>query len=259
MATPDSLDRKAAAEKAERAKAEQQRLAAAKQRVAKARAVRAKFDIKVGGSPNNPTMLALEKGTPKVVGSMQFNAPDGKGAREVAMVQVEDKVRRQGIATTLFQEAKKAGLKPVHSPNRSQAGDAFAKSTGSSVPTKDWFTSQEERRQAKSSLKKEKELKKQQGRRRAMQVAREKALAKDPVFQKLQAEQNAVVEARKKNPLRPFRPTAGTPAPPAGTPGILPRGLGAVGRIAGPLGMLGFMFDAVNQSMNARKPAAELF
>lgn len=42
--------------------------------------------------------------------------------------------RRQGVATAMLQAAHKAGVTPVHSPDRSDAGDAWARSLGVDLP-----------------------------------------------------------------------------------------------------------------------------
>jgi hypothetical protein len=266
MATPDSLDKKAAAEKEARAKESQERLAAAKKRVAKARAVKAKFDVQIGGSPNEPTVIAKVKGSERIAGWMQFEKPDAKGFREISMVNVETPSKRQGIATTLFLEAKKAGLKPVHSPKRTDGGDAFARSVGGRVPDVDWSRPEQARENAMiKNL--EKAANKKSGQKKAVQIARDKA------FEKLSREREAATQARRNATMIPYRPPTGRlapPSPPTGRPvvpwspptvtgGLLPRGINAANRIAGPLGMVGFMFDAVKQVNNARKPAAMLF
>jgi hypothetical protein len=260
MATPDSLDKKAAAEKAARAKESQERLAAAKNRVAKARAAKAKFDVQVGGSPNEPTMIAKVKGSERIAGWMQFEKPDAKGFREISMVNVETPSKRQGIATALFLEAKKAGLKPVHSPKRTDGGDAFARSVGGRVPDVDWSRPEQARENAMiKNL--EKAANKKSGQKKAIQMARDKA------FEKLSKEREAATQARRNATMTPYRPPTGRLAPPPPptsravpwtpptvTGGLLPRGINAANRIAGPLGMVGFLFDAVKQVNNARKP-----
>jgi hypothetical protein len=257
MATPDSLDKKAAAEKAARAKESQERLAAAKQRVAKARAVKAKYDVEVGGSPNNPTMIARLKGSQRIAGWMQFNDPDAKGFREISMVNVENDARRQGIATTLFQEAKKAGLKPLHSPNRTDFGEEFAKKAGGDVPQRDPFNNSNRGLVEQTLEKEERKAKnKRYGQQRAAQIARQKAL------QRLSSEREAATQARRNATMIPYRPPTSRvapPPPPTVTGGLLPRGINAANRIAGPLSFLGTIIGGANEIARTRKPAAMQF
>lgn len=63
------------------------------------------------------------------------------GTGEVLGIRTHSEYRRIGIANTLFHEAKKAAreqglVEPVHSDDRSDMGDAWAKQTGDPVPTR---------------------------------------------------------------------------------------------------------------------------
>jgi hypothetical protein len=61
------------------------------------------------------------------IGEMQLSAfPDEKGQRIVGDIGVD--FRRRGVATGMWQHAQQAGLNPVHSPDRTDKGDAWAKS-----------------------------------------------------------------------------------------------------------------------------------
>ena len=208
-------------EKAARAKASQERLAEKRELVAKARAAREKFNFQVNGKSE---VVAVDKATNKVVAYMELGDKK-RGGKEIKMVHVEPEVRRQGLASTLFLEAKKAGLKPVHSPTRSPEGDAFARRVGGYVP--DMENTEEnptgDQRQAMRLRAQARSSNLAAGRERARQIALDRARNK---------------------------PAAG---------GAIPRGIGVANRIAGPLGMVGFMFDAVKQINSARKPAAMLF
>lgn len=67
------------------------------------------------------------------VGRMELSAyPDEKGGREIYDVGVMFK--RAGIGRGLYTHAVNNGLNPVHSRNRTDEGDAWAKSVGGHVP-----------------------------------------------------------------------------------------------------------------------------
>ena len=67
------------------------------------------------------------------VGRMELDpmAEDGQ-PHEIKDVAVE--LRRHGIATAMYRHAEQAGLRPVHSPNRTDRGDAWARSVGGVIP-----------------------------------------------------------------------------------------------------------------------------
>ena len=69
------------------------------------------------------------------MGAIQWHAQRG----EILGVAVEPEYRRMGVAHTLFHEAKRIareqGLtEPTHSSDRSDMGDAWAKSVGGELP-----------------------------------------------------------------------------------------------------------------------------
>lgn len=279
MATADSLDRKAAAEKAARAKAEKERLAEAKKRVAKLRASKGKFDFIVEDSLQGKAVLAVDKKTSAEVGRLLLNPLD-KGTREVAMVYVDPSARRQGLATALFLEAKKAGLKPAHSPKRTLEGDFFAKSTGNTVPDRRFSTPQLDREDAKY-LKNQKIADKAKGQRKAIELAREKAAKAASIKKTFSDARNLIAGAKigsidvpgiPKGGGAPSGKLAPPPPPPADAPGIYYRtpppaprppgivaGLNALNRLSGPLGFLPTILGGAAQIANARKPPAMQF
>lgn len=71
------------------------------------------------------------------MGSMEWHS----GTGEVLHIRTNNDYRRIGVANTLFHEAKKAAreqglVEPVHSDDRSDMGDKWAKQTGDPVPTR---------------------------------------------------------------------------------------------------------------------------
>lgn len=54
---------------------------------------------------------------------------------------VKDEYRRKGIATQMWEYAKKQGLNPQHSDSRTYLGNAWAKSLKEDLPTNDFPTS----------------------------------------------------------------------------------------------------------------------
>lgn len=70
------------------------------------------------------------------VGHLEWTPKTG----EVYVVHVDDAYRRQGLATAMWHTAKAVaadtrGVKPPrHSPQRSDAGDAWARTVGGAVP-----------------------------------------------------------------------------------------------------------------------------
>ena len=53
---------------------------------------------------------------------------------EVKDIRVGEPFRRKGVATGMWNYAKKQGLNPEHSDSRTPEGDKFAESTGDYVP-----------------------------------------------------------------------------------------------------------------------------
>lgn len=247
MATADSLERKALAEKKARAEAEKARLAEAKKRVAKLRAAKGKYDFKLEGDKTKPRLMAYEKGTTKEIGSLTLNNLKNN-AREIESIYVADTARRKGLGTALYLEAKRLGLKPAHSPLRTEAGDAFAKNVGGTVPTlgrqsgikiPDAYKLRQEAKKANKDY----------GKERAKRIAQERA------FRRKIGLDTAPRPAPTKVPVPGIdTPAYREPPKPPRIPGVT-AGLNAITRMAGPLGMLGFVFDAAGQIANTKKPA----
>lgn len=247
MATADSMERKALAEKKARAEAEKLRFEEAKKRVAKLRAAKSKYDFKLEGDKTRPKLIAYEKGTTKEIGELRLNNLKNN-AREIESIYVADTVRRQGLATALYLEAKRLGLKPAHSRLRTEAGDAFAKNVGGTIPTlgrqsgiriPDAYKIKQEAKKAN----------KEYGKDRARRIAQERAFRR-----KIELD-TAPRPMPTKVPVPGIdMPAYREPPKPPRLPGVT-AGLNAINRIAGPLGMLGFTFDAVNQMVNLKKPS----
>lgn len=73
-------------------------------------------------------------GTDRRIGFMELYPKNIHGDREISMIQVSPEERGKGIASAMYTYAKRQGLNPVHSANRTPAGEAFAKSTGDYAP-----------------------------------------------------------------------------------------------------------------------------
>jgi ribosomal protein S18 acetylase RimI-like enzyme len=68
-----------------------------------------------------------------------------KDTGEILSLKTHPKFRRMGVANTLFHEAKEAARKqglvePVHSADRSDEGDEWAKQAGGNVPPRGKYT-----------------------------------------------------------------------------------------------------------------------
>lgn len=90
------------------------------------------------GRPNRPGqgMHRVEaRLSGKYVGGMRWNAA-GDAAGEIDDIKVNDEHRRKGVATAMYNYAVASGIEPApeHSPARSIAGDAWAKTTSGYVP-----------------------------------------------------------------------------------------------------------------------------
>lgn len=73
------------------------------------------------------------------IGKMELAEPDENGEREIT--DLYSTVRREGIATALWNHAHSAGLRPRHSAERTDEGDAWAKAVGGKAPKQDRVTS----------------------------------------------------------------------------------------------------------------------
>ena len=72
-----------------------------------------------------------------LLGSIRWAPASGRGVRspgEIVHLRVQPEVRREGIATGLWNEAHKYDPPPRHSSKRTPRGTAWAKSTGAKVP-----------------------------------------------------------------------------------------------------------------------------
>ncbi len=149
------------AESGEKSRMENLRKQVAKTRALKNQGVTFKVEER---APGYKTVAAYQG--PKKVGRLDLLDPKDirgmKGAREILAVEVDPKFQRQGVASSLYNEARKAGLKPVHSAKLTPQGFAFAQSVGGArVPV------QADREEFKNK----KELNKKVGKARAMQEA----------------------------------------------------------------------------------------
>lgn len=68
----------------------------------------------------------------KIVGYLKLGSPRPfqDNARIVLMVWVDEKHRRQGVASALWRFAKENGYKPVHELQKSEDGKAWAMAVG---------------------------------------------------------------------------------------------------------------------------------
>lgn len=70
------------------------------------------------------------------VGQMYLR-PRPDGSHEVSGVEVHPEMQRQGIGTGMWHEAERRGLKPAHSEDRTEAGDAWARKIGGHLPPRE--------------------------------------------------------------------------------------------------------------------------
>lgn len=177
---------------------EQNRMSQLREQVAKSRALKnqgVKFVVEDGSITGDKVIKAVKDG--RVLGRMTLKPPSDmtnfKGAREIRLVDIEPDVRRQGIATSLFNEAKRLRLNPIHSNRLSTAGREFSTAQGGQrIPDPENLKYEIRAREANKAVSKD------YGRRRAQELASERA--------RLAARRSAVVN-------RP--PSAITPDPAA--------------------------------------------
>jgi N-acetylglutamate synthase-like GNAT family acetyltransferase len=160
------------AEAGESNRAEQLRKQIAKTRALKAQGVN--FVVEDSSLTGDKIIKAVKDG--KSIGQMALKPPSDrtnfKGAREIRMVRVEPDAQRKGVATSLFNEARKLGLKPIHSQRLTDEGKAYSAAQGGQrIPEKDISTNPK-------SIKITKERNQQMGKERAKQIALEKQMAK---------------------------------------------------------------------------------
>lgn len=84
----------------------------------------------VGKTGGRIEAIHPEHGT---VGHMLLH-PLVDGKRKIRNVYVQEDFRRKGVATGMWNYANQQGLKPVHSEDRTDAGDAWAKTVSNRLP-----------------------------------------------------------------------------------------------------------------------------
>jgi GNAT superfamily N-acetyltransferase len=95
-------------------------------------------DMIVGGAEHR--VQALHAQTNEVMGQMTWWGQDNPVPGEIDKIDVEERFRRQGVATQMLEEARRvSGVDgnvpyPVHSTTRTAEGEAWAKSTGDKLP-----------------------------------------------------------------------------------------------------------------------------
>lgn len=71
------------------------------------------------------------------VGHMLLLGLRGGSGRKIRDISVKPEFQRQGIATGMYRYAEAAGLKPKHSDQRTDQGEAWARSLGVRLPRRD--------------------------------------------------------------------------------------------------------------------------
>lgn len=77
--------------------------------------------------------IVAEHPTAGVIGHMLLH-PLVNGKRKVRNIVVNQDHQRQGVATGMWNYAQEQGLKPRHSADRTNDGDAWARSVSSRLP-----------------------------------------------------------------------------------------------------------------------------
>ena len=97
-------------------------------------------DMIVGGAEH--MIQSVHPDTGEVMGQMTFWGHDSVVPGEIDKIDVGEKFRRQGIATQMLEEARRTSEidsnvpYAVHSTTRTEAGEAWARSTGDSLPAR---------------------------------------------------------------------------------------------------------------------------
>jgi|688.fasta_scaffold213610_2 hypothetical protein len=98
-------------------------------------------DLIIGGAPHR--IQAMHPVTGEEMGRMTWWGIDDPAVpAEIDKIEVGEKFRRQGIATSMLNEGKRLAAEdssipsPIHSKTRTADGDAWAKSTGDYLPEK---------------------------------------------------------------------------------------------------------------------------
>jgi len=90
--------------------------------------------VDTGGSRPMHRVMAVHPATNQEVGGMTWTA------RHIRNISVADDFRRQGVATALWNEGQRIAAEnpripaPKHSAERTDAGDAWARSVGGRIP-----------------------------------------------------------------------------------------------------------------------------
>jgi hypothetical protein len=163
--------------------AEESRAEQLRKQLAKSRALKASGTVfEVADDPlskGQKVVVARQGG--KVVGEMTLYSPSDKtnfkGAREIRQVWTDPNAQRQGVASSLYTEAKKLGLKPVHSSQLTEDGSQFAKSVGGPKAPLRPFQQMAEKAQAVEK-RDTKKVTKQSGQQRAVEIAKLRASGK---------------------------------------------------------------------------------
>jgi hypothetical protein len=159
---------------------ETNRLSELKKQLAKSRALKAQgttFEVNNDPLNSNQKVVTARQGG-KVVGEMtlypESDKTNFKGVREVRQIWTDPALQRQGVATSLFNEAKKLKLKPVHSSQLTAEGTGFSKAVSApTAPPRPW---QQMKAKEDAVAKKEiKQITKSAGKERAAEIAKLKA------------------------------------------------------------------------------------
>jgi predicted N-acetyltransferase YhbS len=188
------------------ADAESSRLESLRKQVAKSRALKAqgvKFEVADDPMNKNQKVVIARQGG-KVLGEMtlypESDKTNFKGVREIRQVWTDPSAQRQGVATSLFNEAKKLGLKPVHSSQLTKEGAGFAKAVdGPKAPPRPW---QEQVLRTQAMDKKEiKNVTRSAGQERARAIAKLRAEGKAAEVSTPQARRNLRLPSAANVPL----------------------------------------------------------
>lgn len=213
--------------------AEESRAERLRKQVAKSRALKAQgtvFSVADDPLAKGQKVITARQGG-KVIGEMTLYGPSDKtnfkGAREIKQVWTSPDAQRKGVATSLFTEAKKLGLRPAHSAQLTEEGAKFAKAVdGPKAPPRPW---QQQAMKSQAIDKQEtKKVTRQSGRQRAVEIAKLRASGRGAEV--------ATPAARKSVPI--------------------PRGLPALGNTLGIAGFLPMLAEG-GRIMSGRTTRAE--
>ena len=93
-----------------------------------------RFDVRWAGGEEDH-FLGVVRGGELASGMFVHARADALGARgEVRTVFTDDRFRRQGLATALWDVAARLGMEPRHAGNRTDDGDGWARRVGGDLP-----------------------------------------------------------------------------------------------------------------------------